>query len=116
MYEVFREHFDQLLRAMRPSQTALITVLFSKGLINNADRSNLLTLSNKDRAIGLLTAVETKMKVEPRAARVVREFCEAVRNDHPAMRHVADRITTALGNYSIIIIVTTWNVPAEIES
>ena len=29
-------------------------------------------------------------------ARVVRELCETV-NDQPALRHVADRITTALG-------------------
>ena len=29
-------------------------------------------------------------------ARVVRELCEAV-NDQPALRHVADRITAALG-------------------
>ena len=36
------------------------------------------------------------MKAEPRAARVVREFCEAV-NDQPALGYVADRITTALG-------------------
>ena len=44
----------------------------------------------------LLNAVEIKMKAEPSAARVIRELCGTV-NDQPALRHVADRITTALG-------------------
>ena len=99
VYEVFREHFDQLVRAMGTSPTALIPVLYSKRLISDTDKINLTSLTgvgNIDKAIRLLTAVETIMKAEPRAARVVRELCEAV-NDQPALRHVADRITTALG-------------------
>ena len=99
MYEVFRAHSNQLVMAMGTSPTALIPVLYSKRLINCADKTNLTTLTgvgNIDKATRLLTAVETTMKAEPRAARVVRELCEAV-NDQPALRHVADRITTALG-------------------
>ena len=99
VYEVFRAHFDQLVRAMGTSPTALIPVLYSKRLISDTDKINLTTLTgvgNIDKATRLLTAVETTMKAEPRAAQVVRELCEAV-NDQPALRHVADRITTALG-------------------
>ena len=99
VYEVFRAHFDQLVRAMGTSPTALIPVLYSKRLISDTDKINLTTLTgvgNIDKATRLLTAVETTMKAERRAARVVRELCEAV-NDQPALRHVADRITTALG-------------------
>ena len=99
VYEVFRVHFDQLVTAMGTSPTALIPVLYSKGLISGTDRTNLTTLTgvgNINKATRLLTAVETTMKAEPRAARVVRELCEAV-NDQPALRHVADRITAALG-------------------
>ena len=99
VYEVFRAHFDQLVMAMVTSPTALIPVLYSKRLISGTDKINLTTLTgvgNIDKATRLLTAVETTMKAEPRAARVVRELCEAV-NDQPALRHVADRITTALG-------------------
>ena len=99
VYEVFREHFDQLVRAMGTSPTALIPVLYSKRLISEDVKDDLSTLtgvSNNDKAIRLMTAVETTIKAEPRAARLVRELCEAV-NDQPALRHVADRITTALG-------------------
>ena len=99
VYEVFREHFDQLVRGMRSSPTALVPVLYTKGLISEDIKDDLSTLtgvSNNDKAIRLLSAVEKTMKAEPSAARVVRELCEAV-NDQPALRHVADRITTALG-------------------
>ena len=98
VYEVFRAHFDQLVRAMGTSPTALIPVLYSKRLISDTSRPTshthlVLTIRQATR---LLNAVETTMKAAPRAARVVRELCEAV-NDQPALRHVADRITTALG-------------------
>ena len=99
VYEVFREHFDQLVRAMGTSPTALIPVLYSKGLISDADKINLTSLTgvgNIDKATMLLNVIEIKMKAESRAAQVVGELCEAV-NDRPALRHVADRITTALG-------------------
>ena len=99
VYEVFRAHFDQLVTAMGTSPTALIPVLYAKKLISGTDKTNLSTLTgvgNIDKATMLLTAVETTMKAEPRAAQVVRKFCEAV-NNQPALRHVADRITTALG-------------------
>ena len=99
VYEVFRAHFDQLVQAMGTSPTALIPVLYSKRLISDTDKTRLTTLTHTDnieRATRLLNAVETTMKAAPRAARVVRELCEAV-NDQPALRHVADRITTALG-------------------
>ena len=99
VYEVFRAHFDQLVRAMGTSPTALIPVLYSKRLISDTDKTRLISITHTDnieRAIKLLTAVETTMKAAPRAARVVRELCEAV-YDQPALRHVADRITTALG-------------------
>ena len=99
VYEVFRAHFDQLVRAMGTSPTALIPVLYSKRLISDTDKTRLTRLGNTDKidkATMLLTAVEITMKAAPRAARVVRELCEAV-NDQPALRHVADRITTALG-------------------
>ena len=99
VYHVFREHFYQLVEAMGTSPTALIPVLYSKQLISYTDKINLTGVGDFDKAIKLLNAVETKMKAEPRAARVVRELCEAV-NDHPALRLVAVRITTALGEWN----------------
>ena len=59
VYEVFREHFDQLVRAMGTSPTALIPVLYSKRLISDTDKINLTSLTgvgNIDKAIRLLTA------------------------------------------------------------
>ena len=99
VYEVFRAHFDQLVMAMGTSPSALIPVLYSKGLISDTDKTRLTSLThtdNIDKATMLLNAIEIQMMAEPRAARVIRELCEAV-NDQPALRHVADRITTALG-------------------
>ena len=98
VYEVFRAHFDQLVRAMT-SPTALIPVLYSKGLISDTDKIEFITLTHTDNikmATKILNAVEIKITAAPIAASVVRELCEAV-NDQPALRHVADRITTALG-------------------
>ena len=99
VYEMFRAHFGLLVQGMRTSPTALIPVLYSKRLISDTDKINLTTLTGVgdiDKATRLLNALETTMKAEPRAAQVVKRFCEAV-NDQPALRHVADRITTALG-------------------
>ena len=98
VYEVFRDEFKSLVQAMT-SPTALIPALYSKQLISNTDKINLATLTGVgdiDKATKILNAIEQKIKAAPRAARVVRELCEAV-NDQPALRHVADRITTALG-------------------
>ena len=100
VYEVFREHFDQLVKAIKTSPTALIPVLYSKGLISEDVKDDLTTItgvSNNDKAIRLLSAVERTMKAEPSAARVIRELCEAV-NDQSALTHnIVQRITTALG-------------------
>ena len=98
VYEVFRSEFNSLVQAMT-SPTALIPVLYSKGLISNNDKIEFITLTHTDNikmATKILNAVEIKITAAPIAASVVREFCEAV-NDQPALRHVADRITTALG-------------------
>ena len=98
VYKVFREYFDQLVRAMGTCPTALIPVLYSKRLISEDVKDDLSTLtgvSNNDKAIRLLSAVEVTMKAEPKAAQVVKQVCEAV-NDHLALRHVADEITAAL--------------------
>ena len=102
MYHVFREHFNDLAMGLSTSPTALISVLYSKRLISVIDKNNLTSLKGVgdfEKAARLLNAVETKMKAEPRAARVVRELCEVV-NDHPALRLVADRITTMLGEWN----------------
>ena len=100
VYEVFREHFDQLVKAMRTSPTALIPVLYSKGLISEYVKDDLSTLSgvsNNDKAIRLLSAVEKTMRAEPsRALQFMKEFCEAM-NDQFALNHIVQRITTALG-------------------
>ena len=61
VYEVFREHFDRLVKAIRTTPTALIPVLYSKGLISEDVKDDLSTLtgvSNNDKAIRLLSAVE----------------------------------------------------------
>ena len=65
-------------------------------LIRPDSPHSLTHTDNIDKATKLLNAVETTMKAESRAARVVRELCKAV-NDEPTLIHVADRITTALG-------------------
>ena len=98
VYEVFRAEFNSLVQAMT-SPTALIPVLYSKGLISNNDKIEFITLTHTDNikmATKILNAVEINIRASPLAALFVREFCEAV-NDQPALRHVADRITTALG-------------------
>ena len=48
VYEVFREHFDQLVRAMGTSPTALIPVLYSKQLISDTDKTRLTSLTHTD--------------------------------------------------------------------
>ena len=99
VYEAFREHFDQLVRAMGTSPTALIPVLYSKGLISDTDKTRLTSLTHTDNidiATKILNAVEIEVRAAPIASEVVREFCKAV-NDQPALRHVADRITRAVG-------------------
>ena len=83
------------------SPTALIPVLYSKYLISPADKTNLTTLTGVgsiDIARKLLDTVEATMKAAPKAAQVLREFCLAV-DDQPALRHVANRIRTVLGEY-----------------
>ena len=100
IYKVFRDHYDQLVAAMT-SPTALIPVLYSKYLISPADKTNLTTLTGVgsiDIARKLLDTVEATMKAAPKAAQVLREFYLAV-DDQPALRHVANRIRTALGEY-----------------
>ena len=97
MYEVFRAEFNSLVKAIS-SPNDLIPVLYSKQLISDTDKTRLTSLThtdNIDKATKILNAVEITMMAAPRAALVVRELCEAV-NDQPALRHVADRITTAL--------------------
>ena len=98
---MFRAHFHELVIAMN-DPTALIPVLYAKKLISYTDKTNLFTLTgvgNIDKATRLLNAVETTIKAVPKAAQVIRVLCEAV-NDQPALRHVANRITTALGEWN----------------
>ena len=57
------------------------------------------------KATRLLNAVETTIKAVPKAAQVIRVLCEAV-NDQPALRHVANRITTALGEMELVLLCT----------
>ena len=98
VYVVFRAHFDQLMRAMLSSPSSLIPVFYSKELISEDDKNILSTTNtnNMDLATKILNAVEVTIKSVPKAAEVVRKLCEAV-NGHPALRHVADSITKALG-------------------
>ena len=98
VYEVFRAHFDQLMRAMSSSPSSLITAFYSKGLISEDDKNILSTTTNTnnmDLATKILNAVEVTVKSVPKAAEVVRTLCEAV-NDHPALRYVAGSITKQL--------------------
>ena len=98
MYEVFRAHFDLLVRAVTQT-TALITVLYSKGLISDTVKTELTTLTGvggMEKATRLMNAVEVTMRAAPRASRVVLDLCEAV-DGEPALKHVADSIRSALG-------------------
>ena len=98
VYEVFRAHFDQLVEAMNSPHT-LIPVLYAKDLISTTEKTRLTTLTQIDdieRATIILNAVQIKMESAAKAALVVRALCEAV-NDEPALRLVANRITTELG-------------------
>ena len=98
MYDVFRSHFDQLVKGIT-HPIALVPVLYSKRLISETDKNRISTLTGTDdidKATRLMNAVEATMKADPRAARVLRELCETVDND-PALKHVADSIRTALG-------------------
>ena len=98
VYEVFRAHFNQLIRAMLSSPSSLIPVFYSKKVISEDDMIILSTTStnNMDVATKILNAVEVTMKSVPKAAEVVRTLCEAV-NNYPALRYVANSITEQLG-------------------
>ena len=97
VYEVFRAHFDQLVRAVT-HPTALITMLYSKKLISDTDKTKIFTAptDDLDKATRLMNAVEATMKAAPKASQVLLELCEAVA-DEPALKLVADNIKSALG-------------------
>ena len=97
VYEVFRVHFDRLVRAVT-HPTALITMLYSKKLISDTDKTKIFTAptDDLDKATRLMNAVEATMRAAPKASQVVFELCEAV-TDEPALKHVADSIRSALG-------------------
>ena len=103
VHDVFYAHYDKLLMAMDgPTLTALIPVLHSKQLISDRVMINITTITGVDdirKATMLLSTIDNMMKAEFRPARVLREFCEAA-SDQPALRHVTDSITTALGEWS----------------
>ena len=97
VYKVFRAHFDQLVRAVT-HPTTLITMLYSKKLISDTDKTKIFTAptDDLDKATRLMNAVEATMKAAPKASRVLLELCEAVA-DEPALKLVADNIRSALG-------------------
>ena len=108
MYDVYRAHFDQLVRAVT-HPTTLITVLYSKKLISDTVKTELTTLTgvgDMEKATRLMNAVEITMIAAPRASRVVLDLCEAV-DDEPALKHVADSIRSALGEMIGCAIVVT---------
>ena len=101
VYEVFRAHFDQLVRAVT-HPTALITALYSKKLISDTVKTELTTLTgvgDMEKATRLMNAVEVTMIAAPKASRVLLDLCEAV-DGEPALEHVADSIRSALGEMS----------------
>ena len=97
VYEVFRAHFDQLVRAVT-HPTTLITMLYSKKLISDTDKTKIFTAptDDLDKATRLMNAVEATMKAATKASQVLLELCEAVA-DEPALKLVADNIKSALG-------------------
>lgn len=98
VYEVFRAHYDQLVRGIT-SLATMVSILYSKGLISDTVKRNLTTLTGSgdvDKAVKLFDVVETTMKSAPRASRVLLELCSALDNE-PALKHVADSIRSELG-------------------
>ena len=81
VYEVFREHFDQLVRAMGTSPTALIPVLYSKQLISEDEKIALSTLTHTndiEKATRILNAVEIEIKAAAQSSTSDERVCEAV--------------------------------------
>ena len=62
---------------------------------------NITTITDIEKATRLLNAIHVAMQAEPRAARVLREFCEAA-SDQLALKDVVDSITTALGELVLL--------------
>ena len=98
VYKLFRSHFDQLVSVIT-QPVILAGLLYARELINRAMNNEIITLpaSDADKAARLMNAVEATMKADPKPARVLRELCEAMEADDPALKHVADSIRTALG-------------------
>ena len=98
MHKVFCSHFGQLVRAI--TQPSLLAVdLFSKGLISEAVKNRVTTITGADtaeRAIMLLNEVEVRLKVAPRPAQVMCDLCEVLETEG-ALQSVVRSMGTKLG-------------------
>ena len=96
---MFRCHFGQLVcGVVQPD--LLASQLYSKGLIDKAVKSDNVTTtvggSANNKTITLMNTVETKIKVDPRPAQVMRELCEVIETE-TALQPVVRSTRKALG-------------------
>ena len=97
MDDVFRSHFSLLVKAITEPKFLAVD-LFSKGFISETLKNRITTITGVDtteKAIMLMNEVEARLKVDPRPAQVMRDFC-AVLETEPALRPVVESIKTEL--------------------
>ena len=73
--------------------------LFSKGLVSEAVKNRVTTVTGADtadKAIMLVDEVEARVKVDPQPAQVMRELCEVLETE-TALQPVSGSIRAALG-------------------
>ena len=100
VYQVFLAHSNDIVEGITSDLSSMISVLYSKQLINYDTHTNLPTatgLGNLDKACRLIKAVETTMRSAPKASRVLLDLCNVLHDNVPALRCVVDKIRSELG-------------------
>ena len=112
---MFRSNYSRLVRGI--TEPKLLAVdLFSKGLISEAVKNRVTTVTGvdtADRAIMLVDEVEARVKVDPRPAQVMRELCEVLETE-TALQPVSRSIRAALGKFRNVLTMSC-NLPVSIE-
>ena len=99
VFDVFRAHFDQLVRGVSQQPDMITVTLYSKGLISEEVKNNITTrtgVGSSQKSIDLVNAIENRIKVDPRPVQLMKELCE-VMQQYPTLVCVAESISKALG-------------------
>ena len=99
VFDVFRAHFDQLVRGVSQQPDMITVTLYSKGLISLEVKNNITTktgVSSDQKSIELVNAIENRIKVDQSPVQLMKELCE-VMQQYPTLACVAKSISKALG-------------------